>query len=181
LSQPQASTRADSWQERALDRYYRSRPGWVDGTSLFKRLIEAHVRPGGEILELGAGPSNPLSRFLAGLGPVTGLDLDPEVEKNDACTRALVYDGGAFPLEDASFDALVSNYVLEHLRDPTATMRECRRVLRPGGILIFRTPNLWHYVSLIARLTPHSSTSASCPSPRTPPRMPTSPTRPSTA
>jgi SAM-dependent methyltransferase len=145
-----------SWQKRALYRYYQNRPGWVDGTEQFWSLIRAHVPPGGAILEIGAGPSNKTTRFLAEIGEVTGIDLDPAVATNEACTHTHVYDGRAIPVPDLSFDACVSNYVLEHVEEPATLLRECHRVLRPGGVIAFRTPNLWHYVSLIARLTPHS-------------------------
>jgi SAM-dependent methyltransferase len=145
-----------SWQKRALYRYYQNRPGWVDGTEQFRSLIRAHVPPGGAILEIGAGPSNKTTRFLAEIGEVTGIDLDPAVVTNEACAHTHVYDGKAIPVPDSSFDACVSNYVLEHVEEPATLLRECHRVLRPGGVIAFRTPNLWHYVSLIARLTPHS-------------------------
>jgi len=146
----------ETWQKRAFRRHYHSRPGWVTGTERFHALLREKLAPGGRILEIGAGPSNTTTRFLAEIGEVTGLDLDPDVENNDACTEARVYDGGAFPLPDGHFDSVVSNYVLEHVENPARMAAECSRVLRPGGVVAFRTPNLWHYVSLIARFTPHS-------------------------
>ncbi|MBI3538140.1 MAG: class I SAM-dependent methyltransferase [Chloroflexi bacterium] len=42
---------------------------------------------------------------------------------------------------DAHFDALVSKHVFEHLANPAKTLRECARVLKRGGVLIFGTPN----------------------------------------
>lgn len=145
-----------TWQQRALHRYYQSRPGWTNGTERFRALLTAHLAPGGPILEIGAGPSNPTTQFLATIGEVTGIDPDPLVETNDACAQAIVHDARRIPANDESFDSVVSNYVLEHVEDPASMSAECWRVLRPGGVLAFRTPNLWHYVSLIARLTPQS-------------------------
>lgn len=52
-------------------------------------------------------------------------------------------------------DACVSNYVLEHVEDPHSHLVEVTRVLKPGGLYLFRTPNKFHYVSLVARITPH--------------------------
>jgi hypothetical protein len=46
--------------------------------------------------------------------------------------------------------------VLEPVEHPTAHFAEVRRVLRPGAPYIFRTPNRYHYVSLVSSLTPHS-------------------------
>ncbi|MEH6719132.1 MAG: class I SAM-dependent methyltransferase [Aurantimonas endophytica] len=48
-----------------------------------------------------------------------------------------------FPLSDASVDAALMNEVLEHVSDETATLREIRRVLRPGGHIVVISPNRW--------------------------------------
>ncbi len=53
------------------------------------------------------------------------------------------------------FDVVFSDNVLEHLDDPLTVFREVCRVLKPGGLFLFKTPNKWHYVPTIARLTPH--------------------------
>jgi len=47
-----------------------------------------------------------------------------------------------FPLPDESFDLVFSSEVIEHIRDYRACVAEIKRVLRPGGILIMKTPNL---------------------------------------
>jgi 2-polyprenyl-3-methyl-5-hydroxy-6-metoxy-1,4-benzoquinol methylase len=45
--------------------------------------------------------------------------------------------------------------VMEHLDDPETVFGEISRVLKPGGILLFKTPNRNHYMPFIAQLTPH--------------------------
>ena len=144
-----------NWHRRALDRFYDRSRGFVDGTTAFHRLCARVVTQGSRILEIGAGPSNASSDFFATLGALTGLDVDPEVETNRALVRAFVFDGSRFPFADAAFDACVSNYVVEHVPDPARHLAEVRRVLRPGGVYAFRTPNRHHYVGFVSSLTPH--------------------------
>lgn len=146
-----------SWQERWLDRFYRSRPGWRDGTTEFHDICLALVRKGDRILEIGAGPTNPTSAFLAGLGELHGVDVTDEVLANAHLVKAAVVGPrDRYPYDDASFDFAVSNYVAEHVEDPIAHLSEVRRVLEPGGYYAFRTPNLLHYVALVSRLMPHA-------------------------
>ena len=147
--------RAMSWQERAIARHYNRARGFVDGTTEFHRLCEAAIPPGSRLLEIGSGPSNASSDFFATRGTLTGLDIDPAVRGNRALTQAEVFDGGRFPFADATFDACVSNYVVEHVPNPPGHLDEVRRVLRPGGVYVLRTPNRFHYVALISASTPH--------------------------
>ena len=143
-----------SWQEAYLDRFYGS-PGHVDGTSEFHAMCAAHIPYGGAILEVGAGPSNPTSRYLSSLGHLSGVDVDPAVRSNQYLADAHVLKTDVYPFADSCFDACVSNYVLEHVADPRVHLSEVSRILRPGGVYLFRTPNRYHYVSLVSRLTPH--------------------------
>jgi SAM-dependent methyltransferase len=47
----------------------------------------------------------------------------------------------SLPLPDASVDVVVNLQVIEHLWDQPQFVAECRRVLRPGGLLLMSTPN----------------------------------------
>ena len=145
-----------SWQARYLKRFYDRERGWVDGTTEFHDLCAMVISPGSQILEVGAGPSNNTSRFLAGLGDLHGIDPDPAVLTNDALASSAVLGGELFPQADASFDACVSSWVVEHLGTPLLHLQEIRRVLKPGAPYIFRTPNLRHYVYQVSSRTPHS-------------------------
>ncbi len=146
---------AMAWQRKWMDRFYRSRPGWVDGTTCFHELIRAHAPPQAKIAELGAGPSNATSAFLASLGEVHGIDASEEVHGNKYLASTSVLQNGRSPHADGTFDLAVSNYVVEHVKDGGDHLHEVRRILKPGAFYIFRTPNLLHYVALVSRFTPH--------------------------
>ncbi len=143
------------WYENAVDRWYRSRPDWKTGRAEFFEMILLHAS-GGTCLEIGPGPENTTSRWLASVfSRVDGLDIDPEALKNRHLSAVYLYDGQTFPLSSASYDVAVADYVLEHVAQPQRFLGEVARVLKPGGRFLFRTPHLWHYVSLAARVTPH--------------------------
>jgi SAM-dependent methyltransferase len=153
LHSPHART--ETWQARYLARYYNPERGWIGGTTEFHTLCARAIAPGSAVLEVGAGLANSTTRYLATLGAVHGLDVDPAVRENPCLTTATVFDGGRFPFASGSFDHAVSNYVVEHLSDPEDHLRELHRVVRPGGRYVFRTPNRWHYVTLAGALLPH--------------------------
>ena len=58
-----------------------------------------------------------------------------------------------FPLPDASVDYLFSEHMIEHVShaDGLAMLRECSRVLKPGGVLRIATPDLCRLVSLLTQ------------------------------
>lgn len=144
------------WQEAWSNRFYRSRSGWQDGTTEFHGICKQIVPPGGQILEIGAGPTNPTSALLSSLGEVHGVDISEEVRGNvHLASAAVVGPRDRYPFPDASFDVAISDYVVEHVDDPATHLREIARVLKPGGRYAFRTPNLFHYVAAVSRLTPH--------------------------
>ncbi len=144
-----------SWQQDYLDRYYSRADGWIDGTAIFHGMCSSLIQSGAQILEIGSGPSNETSEFLSGLGNLHGVDIDPDIVTNKALSAAHVITGDAYPFPDSTFDACVSNYVNEHIADPVGHLREVRRVLKPNGVYIFRTPNHFHYTAIVSAITPH--------------------------
>jgi SAM-dependent methyltransferase len=76
------------------------------------------------------------------------------VTTNSALTEKYVFDGEHLPFADGSFEFCVSNWVIEHVSDPSSHFAEVARVLKPNGPYCFRTPNRWHYFTLGARLLP---------------------------
>lgn len=149
----QTAGRAPAWWRQAVQRYYRGRPEWIDGNQELAALIRAYIPLSSRILELGPGPQPTQTTALLRerADRLTGLDIDPEARSNRMLDGIEIYDGGRFPFGDGSFDAVVADYVLEHVRDPLSLCREVSRVLGPGGVFVFRTPNRWHYVGLSAR------------------------------
>jgi SAM-dependent methyltransferase len=153
VGHPEGGSNDAMWQERYLERFYPLSSWRRDGTKNFFSLCERFCQ--GKILEIGAGPSNRTSNYLATLGELHGLDVDSEILSNKALTTASVIKD-RFPFPDSTFDACASDFVCEHLADPRRHLEEIWRVLKPGGVYLFRTPNRFHYVAMVSAVTPHS-------------------------
>jgi len=138
-----------------LDRRYY--PGYVDEHVRFDALIRRYLRPGMAVLDAGAGRGVMYPNDYGEIATrMAGADTDPAVLENTSLTDAVVADLASLPYADAAFDLVYSKYVFEHLDRPLDVMRELRRVMRPGAHLLVHTPNRWHYVALLATLTPTS-------------------------
>lgn len=109
-------------------------------TPLFKRYVGG---PGRRVLDLGCRDGALSFSYLGG-NTVVGVDVDRKALRH-AAARGLETHVADLdePLEfdDESFDVVTAGEVLEHIRDPWELVRDCRRVLRPGGTFVGSVPN----------------------------------------
>jgi SAM-dependent methyltransferase len=138
--------------ERRMTTFYQTTPyhtEWIEGLNnqwtteshpaqmAMVRLIPAYSH----ILEVGCGDgkSKPeLEKHVAGVR-YTGIDLNPAVWEEK--TRFVAGRANDIPFAAASFDVVISMYVVEHLVFPHLYLQEAWRVLKPGGYLLTIAPN----------------------------------------
>jgi SAM-dependent methyltransferase len=137
----------------------------MDGTLAFYARVQELLPPDGVALDIGCGrglqQEDPVRvrrelRILRGrCAQVIGIDVDPAAAANAHIDefRSLT-PGEPWPVEDASVDLALADFVVEHVADPDAFFAEAARVLRPGGHLCLRTINRNSYVGLASRLVP---------------------------
>lgn len=133
-------------------RYYRDP---VDDHALFDEAVRRHLRETYVVLDAGAGRGvrNPYD-YRDLVARLVGIDVSENICENRLVNDAVRGDLARLPFRDGAFDLLFSKFVFEHLRDPLGSMREFRRVTKPGGYLVIHTPNRYHYVAAGAMLTP---------------------------
>jgi SAM-dependent methyltransferase len=112
--------------------------------SVRRVLRSAPLSPSTRVLDLGCGHD---ATLLCALAPRIASGVGVDLRVSGAARR---HDNLSFveaPIEEtlpacpgASIDLVLLISVLEHLDDPLTTLRECRRVLSPGGVLMVNVP-----------------------------------------
>lgn len=107
-------------------------------------LLFPPFRPGGRLLDIGCGHGWYV-RIMRDWGwDAIGVEADGGAAARGRAAYGVDIRPGSleeqrFP--DGAFDAVSIRHVFEHVPDPAATLREIRRVLRPGGWLGMAMPN----------------------------------------
>jgi len=101
------------------------------------------------VLDIGAGQGALSQRLKEAGARVCACDVVPGQFDVTGVEFRAVQPDGRLPFDDASFDAAVAIEVLEHIDGHDRFFAEVARVLRPGGIVMFTTPNI---VSLKSRM-----------------------------
>ena len=136
------------------ERYRAIKPGWRSSGDQLEAIVRSHVTRESRVLDLGCGRGGVVELIWRDVKMAAGLDPDsPSLADHRAAGMPVVRGvGERMPFADESFDLIVCLWVLEHLQDPPATLREVRRVLSPGGHFVFVTPNMRNPLMLANRL-----------------------------
>lgn len=116
-------------------------PFYFARKELYREIKRFALKMQGRMLDVGCGtkPYCPLFTLASGYD---GLEID--TPENRVAKRAdFFYDGNTFPFEDASYDGVICNQVLEHVFNPDQFLHEILRVLKPGGNLLLTIPFVW--------------------------------------
>jgi methionine biosynthesis protein MetW len=122
-------------------------------------------RTGGRVLDLGCGDGRTTVALCASIHATSIRGVERHLETAEAARRLGIDVVDAdldevLPFEDASFDVVISNQVIEHLSDTDTFVEQIHRVLVPGGDAVVSTENLasWHnIVALVLGFAPFST------------------------
>jgi SAM-dependent methyltransferase len=124
------------------EHYRAARPGWMSSGDQFDVAVEKHLTADSVVLDLGCGRTGGMERFWRRAKLAVGIDPDLQSLSDRGAGMSVLQGGGEhLPFPDATFDIVVSVWVLEHLEAPERVFAEVARVMKPGGHFIFLTPN----------------------------------------
>jgi SAM-dependent methyltransferase len=115
-------------------------PFYLARSALHQAMRDCANTLSGRLLDVGCG-SKPY-RSLFKVTEYVGLDIDSPVARQRGVADVF-YEGGVFPFEPESFNAVLCNQVLEHVFNPDEFLAEIERVLKPGGKLLLTVPFVW--------------------------------------
>lgn len=111
----------------------------------YLRFMALGDEPAGRLLDVGCGGGRFLNRMKKRGWQVEGIDFDAQATQRTAARYGIRVHTGDLAqcvLPPDSFDAITMSQTIEHLYDPAATLAECLRILKPGGLLVMTTPNV---------------------------------------
>lgn len=98
--------------------------------------------PAGNVLDVGCGDGRLLDRFRKLGWKAEGQDVDPNaVSVRSEDTVVHLGELIALQLPSNHYDAVVMNHVIEHVHQPVEVLSECRRILKPNGLMVITAPN----------------------------------------
>lgn len=117
------------------------------GSFCTRKIILKHIaNKTGNILEIGTG----LSSLLEDLPSFNryGLDISTNTisavknifDNKGILANFIVADAEKIPFDSDFFDVIVSSHTLEHIKNDNEVLKECARILKPGGEIIFFVP-----------------------------------------
>jgi len=135
---------SDSWYDRHLLPYFIDFACGIKPIRRQRQKVVPHAR--GRVLEVGIGTGLNLAHYdKSRISALVGVD--PAQQMHRLARKRMARAGldveivglsaEQLPLPDASFDTVVMTYTLCSIPDPVPAVREMRRVLKPGGRLLF--------------------------------------------
>jgi ubiquinone/menaquinone biosynthesis C-methylase UbiE len=140
-------------------------PGLRNSHFTYRDMLNTLVLPETTWLDLGCGHQF-FPDWMTDIGQAQAalvgrcasvIGVDPyDLRPHTAGITKIAADAERLPFEDSSFSLVTANMVVEHVEDPERLLREVHRVLKPGGVFLFHTPNARYFEVAIARHIPAS-------------------------
>ena len=130
------------YQGEAGKEYVRQRqhsPGWP-GYAINLASFQPYLNRAQTVLDFGCGNGGMLRLLPPLVARADGLEVNPAARELALQTGQKVYATLEELPTEPTYDVVVSNHVLEHVRDVCATLDRVRRCIKPGGKIVIKLP-----------------------------------------
>ena len=119
---------------------------YFDKSGLVHRIMWRHIEPTaryarGIMLDVGSGDRPYEALYTPHVSRYIGMEYPGAY--STGCRYDIGGDALRLPCKDDSVDTVLSNQVIEHVREPWTMVEEIARVLKPGGSFIITAPHIW--------------------------------------
>jgi ubiquinone/menaquinone biosynthesis C-methylase UbiE len=130
--------------------------------TIYEDVLKENMNKNYNWLDLGCGLHilppwryNQETELVQNAKILVGLDYDLlSLRKHKTIHKRVRGDIKNLPFSDNTFHLITSNMVFEHLEKPESQIAEIYRILKPGGVLLFHTPNSLSYGTIAAKVIP---------------------------
>lgn len=138
---------------RLRERYRQMNPSWRPATDTYATPAGPYFDSTTRALDLGCGQGGVVEQLHNPVPQVTGVDVERlSLAEHRLHSKARVSTASALlPYSRESYDLALASWLFEHLPHLTQTLQEVYRIFRPGGAIIFITPDGRHSVTDLNR------------------------------
>ena len=130
-------------------------PSWLDAGTVFLDELSKIINSESVVLDIGCGRDTFGESVYKIARRRVGIDLEEYAKENTTMDEVhVLHPNDKLPFENESFDIVTAQWVFEHIDLPDQFSEELLRVLKPGGAIIFMTPNSRSPFVILTRALP---------------------------
>ncbi|MCP4422344.1 MAG: class I SAM-dependent methyltransferase [Chloroflexi bacterium] len=138
----------NAWRKK----YQQRHPEWRPATEMYADFVCQHILPMSRVLDIGCGRGGLVEQLNHLPDQMVGIDPDwLSLHQHRLTLPRVAAFSDDLPFAPNTFDVAFASWVLEHLARPFLTFQSVARILKPGGVFIFITPNGRHPLALLNR------------------------------
>ena len=99
-----------------------------------------YLTPSDVVLDFGCGNGGMLRLIRERVARADGLEVNPTAAEMAEAEGSTIYRRPGDLPDRPTYDVVLSNHVLEHVRDPSSTLERLRRCIKPGGLFVTKLP-----------------------------------------
>lgn len=122
---------------------------------IYNEIISSLCEMNNVFLDSGCGKKSIMQWHTQKINFSVGMDISLDaIKENKAFKVYVVGNALKLPFKDKSFDVVVSQWMMEHIKEPEIVIKEFYRVLKKGGSLVVVTNSKYHPMMFLSYILP---------------------------